>query len=293
MDKQATVVKFVTPRNYELNGLWFGPEKAITGFILLHGLSGSAFAHHDILSPLVNENTMALFFNNRGHDKIGKIRHLLPETKKGYESELVGEAHEVFTDCVDDVQGAVDLLIAKGVENVYLVGHSTGCQKSIYYLSQPSASSSVKGVILICPISDYSYALAFEHPEELKRAVSYAQNLVDEGKPYELLPLDISEDLLDAQRYISLYTPDSDEEVFPYCQTGKVPVTLQKIKTPTLVVFAGQDEYADRPAEEIGEWFKAESKAESISVCIVEGAVHNLTGQETEAANTIKEWIKK
>lgn len=282
-------MSFVTPKQYELNGLWFGAEQAKTGFIFIHGLSGSAFAHHDVLSPLLNDKTMALYFNNRGHDKIGKIRKLMPDTKKGYESELVGEAHEVFTDCADDIQGAVDILKQQGVENIYLVGHSTGCQKSIYYLSKNR--DVVKGVVLICPISDYSYAVANENPETLKKAVELAKKLVSKGKPHELLPLELSEDLLDAQRYLSLYTPDSEEEIFTYSQDKKIPVTLQEVTVPILVVFAEQDEYGDRPASEIGEWFKEVSKAK-IKIAIIKSAVHNLTGQETEAGAIIKDWIK-
>ena len=288
--KQCAVVSFVTPRQYELNGLWFGSEQAKTGFIFIHGLSGSAFVHHNVLSPLLDDTTMALYFNNRGHDKVGKVRKLLPDTQKGYESEVVGEAHEVFIDCVDDIQGAVDFLKQHGVKNVYLVGHSTGCQKSIYYLSKKDKE--VKGVVLICPISDYAYAVANEDPETLKKAVDKAKQLVTDNKPHELLPLDLSADLLDAQRYLSLYTPDSEEEIFTYSQVNKVPVTLQKVSTPTLVVLSEQDEYGDRPANEIGEWFKKASKAD-IEVAVIQGAVHGLTGQETEVGVVIMDWVRR
>jgi pimeloyl-ACP methyl ester carboxylesterase len=290
--KQCAVVSFVTPNQYVLKGLWFGPEDAQTGLIFLHGLASSAFSHHDLLLPLVNKSTVALYFNNRGHDKIGKIRKLTPGTKKGYESELIGEAHEVFTDCADDIQGAVNFLKESGVKNIYLVGHSTGCQKSIYYLSRAGSQAQVKGVVLICPISDYSYSVAHEDPKKLKQAVEYARGLIKQGKPHELLPLDICEDLHDAQRYLSLNTPDSEEEIFTYCQPGKIPKTLQEVKTPTLVIFAEQDEYADRPAAEIGAWFKKTSKASELKVKTVKRANHNLADREAETAGIIEGWVQ-
>ena len=31
----------------------------------------------------------------------------------------MGEAHEVFTDCVDDIQGAVNLAKQKGAKEIY------------------------------------------------------------------------------------------------------------------------------------------------------------------------------
>ena len=290
---QVSVVTFVTPKNYQLNGLWFGAEKAETGFIFLHGLSSSVFSKHDVSSPLLDSSTMALYFDNRGHDKVSAISHLLPETEKGYEWEPAGEAHEVFTDCVDDIQGAVDFLTSKGVKNIYLIGHSTGCQKSMYYLSQTGSPKNIKGVVLICPISDYSYAVHAEDPGAIKRALDYARKLVKDGKPHELLPQTISEDLLDAQRYISLYTPDSEEEIFSYAQPNKEPTTFQKVKTPTLAIFAENDEYADRPAEQLVQWFKQCSKADSINTQILPEAIHNLTGQQTETGKLIKDWISK
>ena len=62
--------------------------------------------------PLINDSTMALFFCNRGHDKITSVKKL-NRSVKGYEMELAGGAHELFTDCVDDIQGAIDLLVQK------------------------------------------------------------------------------------------------------------------------------------------------------------------------------------
>jgi pimeloyl-ACP methyl ester carboxylesterase len=290
--KQCKVVCFITPRQYKLNGLWFGPEKAKRGFIFTHGLSGSTFSHHDVLSPLVDSSTMALYYNNRGHDQLVGIKHLNKRIKKGYDYKLGGQAHEIFTDCVDDIQGAIDFLRSNGVKDIYLVGHSTGCQKSIYYLSRPSKQKLVKGVVLVCPMSDYSYAVSSEKPEVLKQAVEQAEKLVKSGKPHELLPTELSEDLLDAQRYLSLYTPDSEEEIFTYAQPHKVPTTLQKVKVPILVILAEKDEYGDRPANIIGKWFKEATKAGNLEVGIVRGAVHNLTEQETEVEALIRKWAK-
>ena len=288
---QSEIVTFISPNKYRFNGLWLGSKNAKTGFIFLHGLSANAFEHHQVLLPLIDDSTMALYFNNRGHDKIGKIGKLNPKSKKGYDSELIGEAHEVFTDCVDDIDGAVNFLKSNGVENIYLVGHSTGCQKSIYYLAKSKDPKRVSGAVLICPMSDYSYALANEDPVELKKSVAYAQQLVDKGKPHELLPSDISPDLLDAQRYLSLYTPDSEEEIFTYSQPNKQPKTLQKVKRPVLVILAEKDEYADRPAPEIAQWFLKTSDSDKLKVEILKNSLHNLANKEIEAAKLIKRWV--
>lgn len=287
--KQCAAVTFVTPKKYELDALWFGGEKAHTGFIFLHGLSSSAFAHHEILQPLVNKSTMALYVNNRGHDKIGKVKHLV-DTEKGYESEMLGEAHEVFTDCEDDIEGAVKYLHSKGVSYVYLVGHSTGCQKAVYYLSRGRKQMLIVGVVLICPLSDYAYAAAFEKPKVLKKATRLATKLVKAGKPHELLPVDVWPDLVDAQRFLSLYTPDSTEEIFTYSQPEKEPETFQKVRIPTLVILAEKDEYGDRPMEEISNWFKQQSRTMQPKVVLIKDALHSLPDHEHDVAKVIGEW---
>lgn len=287
--KQCSVLNFNTPENYILNGLWFGPENAECGFIFLHGLSASAFVLHDTLIPLIDNSTMALFFSNRGHDKIAKVKKY--KNINDYETVLAGEAHEVFTECVDDIQGAINLLKEKGVKEIYLVGHSTGCQKSIYYLGQNNNQENIKGVVLLCPISDYSSAVATENPDKLKKAVDFAKKQVKDGKPHALLPEEISEDLLDAQRFLSLNTPDSEEEIFTYSQPGKIPETLLNVEIPILVILAEDDEYGDRPASEIGDWFSKVSKSKKLGVKIIKKAPHNLLGKEYQVAQQIKEWI--
>jgi pimeloyl-ACP methyl ester carboxylesterase len=144
--RQCYVVIIATPKQYLLDGLWFGEQKAKTGFIFIHGLSSSAFSHHEVLP--VHDSAMALYFNNRGHDELTGIKKINEQNEKGYEYKPGGEAHEVFTDCADDIQGAVNFLTENGIKDIYLVGHSTGCQKSVYYLSRKSNQNFVKGVVL-------------------------------------------------------------------------------------------------------------------------------------------------
>ncbi len=121
------VVEIVTPKRYLLNGLWFGPKKPKRVIIWIHGLGSSAFTKLYIVDKLVDKNTVVITFNNRGHDKVsstsssGRGKHL-----RG------GAAHEVFTDCVDDIEGAIRFAKRAGARSIVLAGHSTGGQKSAY-----------------------------------------------------------------------------------------------------------------------------------------------------------------
>ena len=212
------------------------------------------------------------------------------KSKKGYRRELGGETHEKFTDCADDIQGAVNLLRKSGAKKIYLVGHSTGSQKIAYYLAQGENQRKIAGAAL-SPMSDYASIKNDVPRAKLARARKFAEMLVKKKKPHELLPLNIWPDLLDAQRFLSLYTPDSKEEIFSYAQPKKKPRTLQKIRIPLLVVLAGKDEFRDREMEEIADWFESNIMSENASIVTIPNAMHGFKKKENIIANLIGKFI--
>lgn len=286
---RAEIVNFETPDGYLLNGLWFGEDNVQTGFIFIHGLGSWAFSHHQILEPLINENTSALYFNNRGHDKVGKVYKKQPSGE--YRSEYIGEAFEVFEDCIDDIQGAVNYLIRKNVKNIILVGHSTGCQKSIYYLATIN-NSKVSAAVLLCPVSDYAYSFKYEDQDKLNKALSHANLLLKQNKPMELMPATIWPDIISAQRLVSLNSEQSNEEIFSYINPTKEPVSLSKVDIPLLAVIAENDQYLDRPANQVEEWFSS-LKKDNIKTVVAKGLSHGLHESGSSVSEIIDNWLKE
>src|SRR3989344_2497057 len=143
------VVEIVTPKRYILNGLWFGPRKAKNLIIFIHGLTASAFSMKRMVAALLGKDTAVMTFNNRGFEKITEIKR-----RRGRKTEWVraGATHEIFTECADDIQGAVNVARRAGAKRIYLAGHSTGCQKAVYWASK-SGGRGVKGIILFGPLS--------------------------------------------------------------------------------------------------------------------------------------------
>lgn len=293
MGQKCEVVYIITPKKFKLNGLWFGLTNPKRAIIFIHGLSGSAFSSLNILTKLVDENTSLLTFSNRGTAKISKLKKIDRRKKRGSSSFLMGEAHETFTDCVDDIQGAVNLAREKGAEEIYLIGHSTGCQKSIYYLSQIKKQEGVRGVVLLCPLSDYADFVKSVEPSKVDILQNMANKLVKEGKSHELMSLDFWPHMHDAQRFLSLYTPDSKEEIFCYSQEDKNPKTFQKVKIPILVVFAEKDEYLDRPIVKLIKWFKEKSKSIKIDFSIIKEADHGFNNKEQLVSKEVSKFIEK
>lgn len=280
------VVEIETPKKYLLNGLWFGPKKPKRVLVFIHGLTASAFSMRSVADALVDKQTAVLKFNNRGFEKIAEIKR-----KLGRESKWVraGATHEIFTECADDIQGAVNFARRAGVNHIYLMGHSTGCQKAYYWASRKGVRG-VKGIILLGPLSDYAIAHEHDKAGKLARSVAYAKKLVREKKQHALLPDRLGMWFpVDAQRFLSLHTPDSLEEVFPYGQSGKRPRAVHAVRLPTLVLLAGEDEHTKTPARKLAAWF--EMYLQHGRVIVIPRVGHSFRGGEAVVAREIRRFI--
>ncbi|MDO8481559.1 MAG: alpha/beta fold hydrolase [bacterium] len=283
------VVEIITPKRRLLNGLRFGPKTPKRVIIWVHGLGSSAFSKLDIVYKLTDTNTAVITFNNRGHDNISRV--IFAGEKRTGKTILGGSAHEVFTECVDDIEGVINFVKRSGAKNIFLAGHSTGCQKSVYWASKKGGRG-VKGIILLAPISDYSAEMHLQGKGKIERAAEAARALVARGKKHQLLPDNIWPEHVDAQRFLSLYTPDSTEEMFTYAQPKKTPYIFRAVKLPIFAIFAANDEYADRPAEKIAEWFGRHTRSRKFEMLIVPKAEHSFRKNERVVATAIKNWIK-
>lgn len=284
------IIQIITPKRITLDGLWFGHENPETVLIFIHGLGGNIFSTGQrLLTPLVNNKTAILFFNNRGHDGITRIKKIDKRKKSGTTSILGGMMHEVFTDSVDDIQGAVTLAKKAHAKHIFLVGHSTGAQKSVYYASKNQKD--ISGLILLSPLSDYAGILKQTDPEILKTAEKAARALVANNTPHALLPLGCWSYPIDAQRFLSLFTPDSTEEIFCYA-TKRKPTTLRKIRLPTLILLGEKDEFRDRPIRLIAKWFEKHLKSLNKQVAVIPKDSHSFTENELLIQRIITFWIK-
>lgn len=286
--KSAHIVEITTPKGVVLNGLWHGSPKAKKVIIWMHGLTGSAFSMKSLVDVIADSSAAVLTFNNRGFGQINTIKK-----RRGNKTEYItaGTAHEVFTDCVDDIEGAVRYAKRYGAQRIYIAGHSTGCQKAIYWASR--GGKSVAGIVLLGPLSDYAGAKKTLGEVVLRKAVRHAQKLVKAGRPHELMPRALREWFAcDAQRFLSLYTPDSKEEIFTYAQPERRARALSGVKLPLLVLLAGADEYGDRPANELAAWFERTIVARH-TVAIVPKTQHSFKGGEKRVAKLVKEFMKE
>jgi alpha-beta hydrolase superfamily lysophospholipase len=281
----AWVIEMTTPKKYLLNGLWFGPQKPRTAIIWIHGLSSSAFSKLSIVEKLVDPQTAVVTFNNRGSSTATRIRKINRRKPDGIEYVRAGGAHEKFEECVDDIEGALRYAKRQGARDIYLVGHSTGAQKSVYYATRKGNARKVNGIILLAPLSDYGEAVRAE-PHVLEKRVRAARALVKKRKPHAFVPGSWP----DAARFLSLYTPDSGEEIFTYAQPNNIPRTYRSLTTPLLVFFAGNDEYSGYRVQTLVEWFEKNARS-NIKTIVIPRVAHSFKGAERTLVRHIRQWI--
>ncbi len=282
-----TLITFETPDKLSLQGIWLGAPRAKTVYIFVHGLYSNLFSQ-SATAQLLSEapQTASFLFNNRGNGYVSKLRQI---TKKKLAPAIVGGSHEVFHDARYDIAGAVAFAKSRGAQRIVLVGHSTGCQKAVWYLAGKPARE-VHSAVLLAPLSDYS-GVKEQFGARYAQIKRTAEALVKAGTPHTLLPARLSPVPCDAQRWLSLYTPESDEEIFTYA-SGKSPKTLRKVKAPLLALFASSDEYADRPAEELAQWFRNARPKSPIDAYVVEAPNHGFSGAAELLAKIVRTWAQ-
>lgn len=217
-----------------------------------------------------------------------------------------------------EIGECVDYFRSLGVDKVALMGHSTGCQDVMQYLvgsankSNPGAAEadeearsrpSVQGAILQAPVSDREgMEVTGYDPDTLWHAVELAEELVKAGKEENVLPFELTRDVLDttptsAYRFLSLsqkggdddfFSSDLDDEMFE--QTfGKIPMA-----TKLCVLYSGKDEYCQENIDKEGlmrrwrvqvEKGTAGEEGWSGKSGVVQGASHSLKGDPEEVVD--------
>lgn len=278
------LVRFETPKGVALQGYWIGALRPRRVIVWVHGLGSTMFSKREIADLLAKDLTAVLMFNNRGHDKVASV-------PKGRGYLRGGAGREVFTECVDDLSGAVAFAKRSGAREVFLAGHSTGCQKSVYFASK--RPHTVAGIILLAPISDFAAKFDKKRAAKKPRARNAALALVKKGRGASLLSEDIWDEILEARRFLSLYTHDSVEQsIFTYFDPARRPRILRSVQEPIFVLLAEKDEFADRSAKKIQDWFGEHVKIGD-RVQIIPNVRHSFKGGEREVAGSIKKWLSR
>lgn len=176
------------------------------------------------------------------------------------------------------------------------MGHSTGCQDSMHYVTSEDATGSrekVDGVVLQAPVSD-AEALKQELPQEqLEKTNKLAKEWLAAGRGEDCLPQSAIAGIfgnaaITAKRWLSLSSPDGngeDDYFSSYLSDEKLNSTFGKFTVPLLILMGGQDQFVPPHVDKkamVARWIKImndhKSPVDPQSETLLGGASHNLNG---------------
>ncbi len=279
----VSLVRTSTRDGFWLDGVIVEPpRRSTTALIWLHGL-GSVFSSGQPLiealsSRLARTGVAYLKLNTRGHDVVARGGR-----------RLAGAAFEQFGQSRADIRAMIDLAGQCGYRRVVLAGHSTGANKALYYAAR-TRDRRVAGLALLGPVSDVAAEMKRVGEPELRRRVAEAQRLARRD-PDALVPA--AWGFWSARRYISLYRPGEQEDVFPYYRPRARWTALRSVRVPVAAIIGARDEYLDRPPRALIEAFEQNAtRATAFTGVIIPGARHGFQKREAELADAIVDWLR-
>lgn len=205
-------------------------KKPADGVILItHGM----LAHRDMESLVYLRN----LFKEKGYNTLAINLSLGLNNRHDMYDCKVTHRHRQ-TDAADEIGAWVDWLKKQGAKRVAVLGHSNGGAQTALYASAHD-NVSVKAVVLLAPAThDNNNAAAYQkrYKQPLAPVLEKAQKLVKAGKSATVLEhtdfLYCPDTSVTAEAFVSYHGPDRLD----------TPSLLPKIKKPTLVVVAGNDD---------------------------------------------------
>ncbi len=284
---------FFATDGVDLEGILFRPRKkknpTKTVWIHIHGMNDFATSERflNIVRDVSLKNNIAFF--NFGNHGMGHINIFRKFGKKNVKYLHIGTSLEKFEECVYDIEGAIHHLKSLGFKDFIISGHSTGCQKIMYYQSKKN-NPAVKALILLSPVDDVTFDIK-ELGNKFKPAFSLAKKLVKSGRGNEILPFKYSHEYWSANRFYSIYKPNSVEgELLNYTKPLKA---LKEIKCPILSIIAAKEQFLAEPAEMMIEKIDAMTINKFSRGVVLNKGDHCFDGGFAELEKLIHDWVKK
>lgn len=281
------LVHFRTEDGLELDGMFYSPKgRGRRAAISVHGFTGTFYENRDdfFAEGLTRAGWAFLTMNNRGHGHIADFTI----RRNGRKSRLLaGAAFERFEDCIYDILAAKRFLKRMGYSEFVLVGHSTGCQKIVYYqLTQRDRD--VKALVLLAPVDDTAWQKRYLG-DRFRAALRHARELVRRGREKEWMPQWSFDGPISAGRYWRMFAPHSVEgRMFDYA--SGLP-HLGELKLPIYAAFGDREEYAVMSPKKMLAVIKA-AAGSSCETRLIRGADHGFNHRERALVRSVVAWLK-
>lgn len=260
------------------------PARGKDVVLFVHGMGGNFYKDGFLKGAreLVKRDVAFFSFNTRGAEVVKDFRDI------NGEHHMLGTAFEIFEDTVKDISAAITYLTNIGYEKFHLLGHSTGCQKILFY-QYSTQDERVKSLIHVSPAEDYEI-WKNELGVDFERFVAIAKDMMDKGEGNRIIiPLyERTGELWSARRFLSFADKSNMEaRMFDYKNLS----IFSQIRTPTLIFLGKDDQYFLKDLEWYKEKLERSYKGEKIKIEIMPGD-HSFHGYEDILFRRIAEFIK-
>lgn len=148
----------------------------------------------------------------------------------------------------------------RGISDVVLLGHSTGCQDVVHFLATGRFASCIKGIVLQAPVSDreavpLTCTSGGHTLSEISKFKELATSMVADGRGEEVMPRQASLLIgpphpITAYRFHSLTGRMTDDDMFSSDLTDEeLRKRLGHINVPTLIAVSVDDEYVPKSTD--------------------------------------------
>lgn len=267
-----------------LQGTYFDSGNKELCILFVHGQAQSIIDNrfaYIIAKKLSNNNISFLYGHNRGYSYINCM------SKKDGTMEKLGSTFEIFEDCIKDISVWVKKIKELGYKKIVLMGHSLGCNKSLYYLSQNN--NLIDGVIFLSPPDMIGITKIEE--ENFEQFMEEAQKNINNNESDKILNnLLCKFDYISSKTFVDFYTENNAIDNFPIERNPKVFEQLFNIKIPILSM-AGSLEYKTYLEQKL---LKEKAiNCKDYSYYIIDGSNHFYNGYEDIVSEHIIKFVKR
>ena len=284
-----------TEDDLRLMGVYYkGKDTCVIG---VHGMSGNFIENY--FANVLGEKLTAkgygfIYGHNRGYCHVNDIvKKPVKSEDNGWNYTRVGEAYELFEDSLKDVAAWVEKARELGYKKVILLGHSLGCNKTIYYLYK-NPDTDIIGVILASPPDMVGLVELEKYQPDHQRLLQQARELVKVGKPREILDGKIWDWYeISAQTYLSLFGQGGPVDNLPVLRNPEIFEQLATIKQPILGIIGEHDDIEIRNLKDDIELIKSKATATAdFQIKFIVGGNHNYENREDFFVDAIIDWIE-
>ncbi len=246
------------------------PKKSAPLLVFVHGM-GSNFYRSALKKAFLEAapelGLGILSFNNRGAER--------------------GTEDEKFRTCLADLDAAAEFARRRGHRKLVFIGHSTGCQKIVYWQAQ-RRNPAVAGLVLLAPADDYAVTRR-DLGRRFDAKVARAKAMVARGRGDA--PVTGLYERFTAARFLSLSDPRvAEANVFRYA--GAL-TQFRRVRCPVLAVFGENEEFAVIPPAEMLAILRKKTRSRDFDDWLIPGADHGFRGSAPELALSTCQWARE